>query len=262
MAKKKIKRKLNVKALIVFILVIYLGFMLIYSFLSMPMKNIYIKGTTYISDNTIIEAAGIKDYPSVLKMSSRKIRNNIKKLNYVDDVKVRRNLFGKLTIEVKEAKVLFYNRNDEKLVLSNGKEISDDNSYGYPSLINYVPKEIYKQLADALNKTDYDILRSVSEMEYSVSRSGDKVIDDTRFIFRMNDGNTVYINLINIKNLNKYRNIYATLDGNLGVMYLDSSSNENILFKTYDSIAKEEAEQKKKEEEQNKQQNPGAEGHE
>ena len=252
MAKKKVKRRLNIKALIVLILVIYLVFMMIYYFLSMPIKNIYIKGTTYISDNEIIEAAGIKDYPSIIKLNSFKMKKNIKKLDYVDDVKIRRNIFGKLTIEVKEAKVLFYNKNNDKLVLSNGNEISDENDYGYASLINYVPKDIYRRLITSLDKVDDNILRSISEIEYSVSKSGDKVIDDTRFILRMNDKNTVYINLINIKNLNKYQSIYATLDNVSGVMYLDSSSNENILFKSYELIAKEKEEQAKKEEEAKK----------
>ena len=239
MAKKKIKRKLNIKALIVCILIIYLFCMLIYYFLSMPIKNIYITGTTNLSDNEIIHAAGIKNYPSIIKLNSSKMKKNIKKLNYVDDVKIKRNIFGKLTIDIKEANILFYNRNNNKLVLSNGKEITEDNSYGYASLINYVPKDIYKKLITSLDKIDDDILKSISEIEYSISKSNDKIIDDTIFILRMNDGNTVYINLINIKNLNKYQSIYATLNNVAGIIYLDSSSNENIYFKSYESLNKE-----------------------
>ena len=109
MAKKKIKRKLNIKALIVCILIIYLFCMVIYYFLSMPIKNIYITGTTNLSDNEIIHAAGIKNYPSIIKLNSSKMKKNIKKLNYVDDVKIKRNVFGKLTIDIKEANILFYN---------------------------------------------------------------------------------------------------------------------------------------------------------
>ena len=66
----------------------------------------------------------------------------------------------------------------------------------------------------------------------------------------MNDGNTVYINLINIKNLNKYQSIYATLNDTLGVIYLDSSSNENIYFKSYESLAKEQEEKENQENQQ------------
>ncbi len=250
MANKKVKRKLNIKAFIVFALVIYLIVMLVYYFLSMPIKNIYITGNSYVSDNDIIIAAGIKNYPSIIKLNSSKMKKNIKKLDYVDDVKIRRNIFGKLTINIKEANILFFNRNNNKLVLSNSKEIEDDNSYGYASLINYVPKDIYKKLIVSLNKIDDNILKSISEIEYSISKSNDKVIDDTRFLLRMNDGNTVYINLINIKNLNKYQSIYATLNDTLGVIYLDSSSNENIYFKSYESLAKEQEEKEQQESDQ------------
>lgn len=250
MANKKVKRKLNIKAFIVFALVIYLIVMLVYYFLSMPIKNIYITGNSYVSDNDIIIAAGIKNYPSIIKLNSSKMKKNIKKLDYVDDVKIRRNIFGKLTINIKEANILFFNRNNNKLVLSNSKEIEDDNSYGHASLINYVPKDIYKKLIVSLNKIDDNILKSISEIEYSISKSNDKVIDDTRFLLRMNDGNTVYINLINIKNLNKYQSIYATLNDTLGVIYLDSSSNENIYFKSYESLAKEQEEKENQENQQ------------
>lgn len=239
MAKKKVKRRLNVKAFIVFLLVIYLIVMIIYYFLSMPIKNIYIIGTKNISDHEIIEAAGIKEYPSIIKINSFKMKEKIKKLDYVQDVKIKRNLRGKITIKIEEAKILFYNKNINKLVLSNGKEINDNDKYGYATLINYVPKNIYKKLITSLNKIDEDVLSSISEIEYSLSKSKDKVIDDTRFILRMNDGNTVYINLINIKNLNKYQSIYATLNNVSGIVYLDSSSNENIYFKSYESLAKE-----------------------
>ncbi len=240
MAKKKVKKKLNIKAFIVLLLVIYLVVMGIYYFLSMPIKNIYITGNKLISDNEIITEAGIKDYPAILKVNSIKIKKRLKNIDLVEDVKIKRNLFGKITIIVKEAKVLFYNRNNNKIVLSNKKEVKEtDDVYGYATLINYVPDKIYNKLIESFNKIDINILNSISEIEYSVSKSGDKVIDDTRFILRMNDGNTVYINLINIKNLNKYQSIYATLNDVLGVVYLDSSSNENIYFKSYQSIEEE-----------------------
>lgn len=248
MAKVRIKKKLNIKAFIILLLIIYLACMAIYYFLSMPIKNIYIKGNHKISDHEIIEVAGIKNYPSIIKLNTFKMKKKIKNLDYVSDVKIKRNLFGKITIFITEANILFYNRNNEKLILSNGKEVEEENYYGYASLINYVPNKIYNKLIISLNKIDADILQSISEIEYSVSKSGDKIIDDTRFILRMNDGNTVYINLINIKNLNKYQSIYATLNDVLGVVYLDSSSNENIYFKSYESIQKEEEKKIQKEE--------------
>ena len=47
----------------------------------------------------------------------------------------------------------------------------------------------------------------------------------------MKDGNTVYVNLINIEKLNKYQEIYAVVNDK-GILYLDSSS-KNYIFKKY-----------------------------
>ena len=47
----------------------------------------------------------------------------------------------------------------------------------------------------------------------------------------MKDGNTIYVNLINIEKLNKYQEIYSALTDK-GTLYLDSSS-KNYVFKKY-----------------------------
>ena len=76
----------------------------------------------------------------------------------------------------------------------------------------------------------------------------------------MNDGNTVYMNTINIGKLNSYIKIFSTTDmpSKKGVLYLDSRT-DNVVFKTYESIAEEEAkkeaEAKEKEEEKEKEEN-------
>ena len=47
----------------------------------------------------------------------------------------------------------------------------------------------------------------------------------------MIDGNTIYVNLVNIEKLNKYQEIYAALQDK-ETLYLDSSS-KNYVFKKY-----------------------------
>ncbi len=71
----------------------------------------------------------------------------------------------------------------------------------------------------------------ISEIEYSVEKYNDKVVDEERFLLRMIDGNTIYVNLVNIEKLNKYQEIYAALQDK-GTLYLDSSS-KNYVFKKY-----------------------------
>ena len=82
MAIKKVKRKkLNIKRLILLLLILYLIIMICYAIISMPIKNIYIRNTRLIKDNEIIEIAGIKNYPGIFKISSKKMEENIKKLD-------------------------------------------------------------------------------------------------------------------------------------------------------------------------------------
>ena len=233
---KKVKvKKLSFKRVIILLLILYLVIYSLYYVFKMPIKNIYIKGTNLITDNEIISAAHIKNYPSIFKTTTLGLKKDIKKIPLVKDVKIRKSLLGKLTIEVEEYKILFYNLNNKKIVLDDEKEIDDASSYkGVPTLINYVPDTIYANLIKSLLKVDSDILSSISEIEYSPSKSNEEVIDDTRFILRMNDTNTVYANLINIKNLNHYDEIYSTLNNQKGYLYLDSSNEENFYFQVYE----------------------------
>ena len=87
----------------------------------------------------------------------------------------------------------------------------------------------------------YDrLLKHVSEIEYSPDIKNEKVIDKNRFLLRMNDGNYVYINLANMDNLNKYEEIYTTLDENKkGILNLDSTS-KGVVFQPFDLIKEKE----------------------
>ena len=90
------------------------------------------------------------------------------------------------------------------------------------------------------NNINIDILKKVSEIEYSPDIKNEKVIDKNRFLLRMNDGNYVYINLANMDNLNKYEEIYATLDENKkGILNLDSTS-KGVVFQPFDLIKEKE----------------------
>lgn len=240
--KKKVRRRLKVKPFLTLLVIIIFIFSLGYYLYNLRIKNIYIEGNSYLSDYDIIMAAGIKDYPKMIKNSSNSIKNKVKELDLVESVKVKKSIFGKLTITIKEAFPLFYDRNLSNYVLSNGKKTNDYSFVGVPFLVNVVPDSIYERLIKELANVNIEALQMTSEIEYSQSKSGDIVIDDTRFLLRMNDGNQVYVNLINIDRLNSYPLLY-TVFTEKGVLTLDSD-NENVVFKSYKSIE----ENKKKEE--------------
>ena len=235
MEKKKHKR-INIIALFVIILAVYLVFSFIYYLMTLPIKNIYISGNNYVSDVSIIETAKIKNYPSLIKISRRKVKKNLLKNNFIDEVKVSKKLNGTIKISIKESKPLLYDRTNKNIVLLNGKVVNDENiNEKIPSLINIVPSDIYKKLITAFRKVDYNIITQISEIEYDPDIINGKTIDQDRFYLRMIDGNSVYINPVNIKRLNNYFDVYDRLpEGVKGTLYFDSNSDNNM-FKMYGS---------------------------
>lgn len=246
---KKVKRKLNIKAFLVLLLLLYLIGTFLYTFYNQPIKNIYIKNTNILSDNEIIEIAGIKDYPAIFKLKKNDLEKKISKLELVSKVEIDKTLSGKLIIDIEEDKPLFYNRNTEKVVLSSNKEVENNLKYlGIPTLINLVPSDKLKDFVKALEKIDPDIIKMINEIEYNPDISNKITIDDTRFLLRMNDGNLVYVNTINIKRLNDYKEFFRMIDDNRGTLYLDSyNSNNNLLglFEYFDTKKNEDKDDKK-----------------
>jgi len=227
---KKVKRKLNIKAFIILLLVLYLIGMLFYTFFTMPIKNIYIKNTNYITDNEIIEVAGIKNYPSIFKISKRSLIAKIKTLELVNNVKITKKLNGAIIIDVDEAIPLFFNRNTNKVMLSNFLEVESSNKYlGIPTLINYVPSDMLKSFVAAFKNVDFDIISMINEIEYDPDISEEVIIDDNRFFLRMNDGNHAYVNVLNMKRLNNYKEFYMLVGDKKGILYLDSYDSNNDL---------------------------------
>ena len=239
---KRVKRrKLNWKAIILLLLIIYLIVMLFYTIFTMKIKNIYIIGTNLLTDNEIIETAGIKDYPAIFGTSTNKLKERISELELVDQVEIKKTLTGKLTIEITEATPLFYNRNTNKVGLSNMKEVESNSKYlGLPTLINYVPTDILNDFIESLKEIDTDIIKMINEIEYDPDISNDIVIDEYRFLLRMNDTNHVYVNIINMERLNDYEEIFATVGDLHGTVYLDSYNADNIIFEAFSDDTEEE----------------------
>lgn len=238
---KKVHRKLNKKALLVIVLTLYLFIMAFYYCFNLPIKSIVIKGNTNTLDKEIIKLGNINSYNKILGLNTKKVKNDIMENKAITSVKIKKQLNGTLLINVEEQNILFYNLLNKVYVYENGKTSeSVRNKLGIPTLINYTPSDIYDNLIKKLNNINIDILKKVSEIEYSPDIKNEKVIDKNRFLLRMNDGNYVYINLANMDNLNKYEEIYATLDENQkGILNLDSTS-KGVVFQPFDLIKEKE----------------------
>ncbi len=230
--KKVVKRKIKWKSILKIVFFLLL-FSLIFIYLwNLKTNHIFIKGNSYVSDNDIILASGFKNYPYLFREKTKDIETKILNIPYIDSVNIHKSIFGTLTIEITEATPLFFNRNNNKLVLTNKSEIESDKLDGVPILINYVPDSYYNKLIEKLSFIDFDVIALISEMEYSPWTSNDVVIDSERFFLRMTDGNSVYTNLLHMDKLNNYIEIFATLEGKKGTLYLDSSS-DKISFSEY-----------------------------
>lgn len=228
---KKKKKKIRVVGVLIVILFIYLIMSFLYSIWTNPIKKINITGNYYLKENYLINYLDI-DNKSILQINSKKVKNKLKKIDLVKDAKIRKNYLGILNIKIEEDKILFYNKNIQKIILTSGKEIDYINDYlGIPSLINFVPDKVYQKFVKELSKIDREILSLVSEIEYAPSIVNKKVVDDQRFLLRMNDGNKVYINSVNIEKFNNYLDILEVIvnkKGNIkGCLYLDSNSENN-----------------------------------
>lgn len=216
--KKGIKRL--VKILIIIIIVIGICWYL----KDLKIKNIYIKGNTTLKDYEIIELAGIQDYPNMFSISSRKIEQKLKMNKLISSAKVKKNLFGKIIITIKEEKMLVKNELDNTIYLANLEKITDDNKViGIPTLINDVPSDILNKFLEKLKKIDSSVLSKISEISYKPNE-----YDKDLFLFLMNDGNYVYITTTKLSNIDKYESVLIQLEGKKGIIYLDSGNHFEI----------------------------------
>jgi len=242
--KKKKKLKLRVNVLIRILPIILVLGALFYYVNNLKIKNIIIFGNSQVKDVQIIETANIKNYPNIYQLKIKKITEEIKNIPLVNDVKIHRNLLGKLTIEIKEDKILFFYKYNNKFITSSGDSIQDNGTYyGYPILINFTPDTVFEGFINGLNKVDENVISMINEIEYTPYKATDgTIIDNSRFTLKMNDFNTVIIDNVNMRNLNKYMTVFASLgmDKEKGVVYLDTINDESIYFKSYETIKKEE----------------------
>lgn len=213
--KKKKKVRIRFTGILIILLLLYLLFYLANYILDRRITNIYISGNYYLKDYEIISLAGLEDYPSNLKNSSKKISTNLENSIYILDAKVTKK-FRKVYIEVKENRPLYYNKNTNKTVLSDKAET--DNIYHVPTLLNYIPDTIIDDFIKSMNMLDIDILERISEIEYD-PKDG----DEYKFLLTMNDGNYVYLTLTgnSFKKLNSYPAMLKKFDGKKGILNLD-----------------------------------------
>ena len=217
--KKKIrvkvkKRKLKIKNILILILLIILIYNMIIYILNLKISNIYIVNNSLLTDKEIINLANLSDYPSFILTSSKDIKTNLYKNKLIKEIKVKKELFGKIYIYITEYKpIAIYNN---QLLLDNGSLIDNIYDLNLPIIKNDISL-IYDDYIASFSLIDSDILYKISEIEYVPND-----VDKERFLIYMTDGNYVYITLNKITKLNTYNSIVDQLEGKHGIIYLDS----------------------------------------
>ena len=217
--KKKVKKKFNFFKFLIFIIVIIVIVFSIKYLFSAKTRNIIILNNNYYSDEEIIETANIENYPKFITLNKNKIKNKLKSLDLIKDVKISKKYGFILEIDVTEKKLLYYIRSENKYMTSTGESYRLNDVYGIPTLINYVPENIEASFIKEFSEIDSNIISMISEIEYSKN-----TYDEKRFLLYMNDGNEVYITISRIELLNKYIDIVKKLNNKNGILYLDSGN--------------------------------------
>ena len=212
--KKEKKIKIRYGRIMICLSLIFLIIYLIFNYINIPVRNIFISGNSSISDQTIIDLADLSDYPSILSFTSYGLEKKLEKNIYIDEAIVKKKS-RTIYIEIKENYALFFNQNTGKTVMYNFKETDKD--YTAPILINSLTEEVYELFKQKMKLIKRSIIDRISEIKYDPVS-----VDEERFLFMMNDGNYVYITLEKIEAINDYVDIIKTFENKKGILYLDS----------------------------------------
>ena len=226
MAKKKVKQKkkqtpVKKKRKIlygrIFLAIFLLAMIIVLIVVLVPkkIKNISVSGNQFLSDQEVIELAGLEDYPSTFTHFSFQIKQALEDDVFVKSATVSKSWLYDVHIAIEENRPLFYDTTKQKTILESGDEV--DGSFDVPTLVNYTPDTIYSKLIQKMKDLDTDIIRRISEMQYDPND-----VDPNRFLFTMDDGNYVYLTANQLSNINNYVTIISKFVGKKGILYLDS----------------------------------------
>lgn len=219
---KKVKRRVKIGNFFKMLCVIAIIVLLLYILFTSKIKNIVITGNKNLSDDEILELADLKDYPSFFFTFDEEIKYNLKKNKLIKSVKIKRSIFNKIKIEIKEYNIVLKYNN--RYYLENGNDYDLSSDLRVPTLINEVPEKKFKDLCNNLSSVKSDILGNISELEYDPN-----TYDDGRFLLYMNDGNSVYLTLTKFEKINYYDDVLIQLEGKKGFLYLDSGNHFKIM---------------------------------
>lgn len=220
MPKLKKKSKKKIKFFLSFLFVITL-IVILYLCCDKSTKNIFIHDNEIFTDQEIIDMASLTNYPNFFTTTGYSVKKKLLKNDYIKNVKVRKSIFMAFHIYIEEYNLLFERQSNGKIVLENGKEISNTKNVVIPFFVNdsEIEESRLNEFIDKFALLNKDVTSKISEIRYDPTE-----LDKDRFLFYMNDKNYVYITLTKIDSINKYNEMIEKFEGKKGILYLDSGN--------------------------------------
>ncbi len=221
---KPVKKRKIQYGKIAIVFCFFLGiFLLGFSLLQVPIQSILIEGNTYLSDQEIIDLAGIREYPSTFKNSSKAMEKKLEQNDFILSAKVeKKNWYRTVKITVLENRPLFYYQPRNKMILQDGTAV--EGNQNLPIVLNQIPEDVYQKFLEKMKDVPEDVLIRMSEIRYYPND-----VDPELFYISMNDGNYVYVNIVNFKRLYNYLNYVEGSNNKRGILHLDSGDYLEVL---------------------------------
>lgn len=165
--------------------------------------------------------ANLDDYPIAIKSLNSKIEKRLEKDILIKDAEVKKKDMTKVYIEIEENRPLFYDLTKNKTILADGKET--DKKFDIPTLINELPEEYYDDFIIKISNLNQDVFIKISEIMFSP----DGEEDTGRILLTMNDGNYVYVTMLEGKSfelLDTYNDIIKEFNNKKGILNLHSGN--------------------------------------
>ena len=216
------KFKIRYKRLFLFLIILSIIVFMVLYFINLRIKNIYVSGNYYFSDQDIIEFSKIQNYPRTLFNNSFDIKRRLSSNVYIESAKVKKEFLTKVYIEVVENRPLFYSELRKKVVLKDGTMVDD--YFNVPLLTSDVSKDVYDEFLRKLSLIDLAVFDNISEIAYTP-----RDVDKELFLFTMNDGNYISVNLNRFDSVNRYYDMVTKFNNHKGILYLDSGEYFKIL---------------------------------
>lgn len=214
---KKKKRKLKKTGFLIIILLIALLSFGIYNFFNLSLKNIYVVGNDRVNDSYVIDVLLKEDF-LIKDIFFKKNQKELLKNPLINNTKYKYLPLRGLEVEIFEKEIILYERLEDLYITSLGEKLKLKEKIDVPILENYIIDVVQKRFYSEFFKVEKDVFKRISEVKYFPTK-----YDETRFLFVMNDGNHVVVNIVNLKNINYYVDILKEITKK-GTLYLDSKA--------------------------------------